>query len=379
MASDPSGSVAPSTPAACGHDATSSTPAGTAEPATGGNKEGSAPASAATAPKQGVPTAAESQVSRLERLVLCTCRGSGHGEPLADAFASEQDYYEAWICFQHAFACDPIGFWTPAPAHACDNLCPLLNHRELHTCCLSGHTHLCTDQACDRIRVTEDGRVCELTGKVYMLDWAPTYEQGADSTGKRRVQVGGGSNSKKRRATNALEVSRPRMRKEEPSPPPLPRNHSITPLDTQNTILNAVRKIMPCASNTVSGLSLHSEELRVAYDKANEALVPEILGIYHWMCQTQIFHPSKAGYKLDIHTLIVLHNMSLNGETTGGVQYIRPNEHVRQFMPDLVKALSILNCKPNVHTQHVNIFNTAMVEHCMRQRARTSPTLSSAR
>lgn len=107
-----------------------------------------------------------------------------HAAPLTDR--TLDTYQEAFQCVLALFARHQPGPWVPPRAfaeqavHLCDvHTCPMVNHREVYVCLVSGRVHHCGDSVC--VFGSEHGAnlpACPVTHRPFTAECTQVYTQG---------------------------------------------------------------------------------------------------------------------------------------------------------------------------------------------------------
>ena len=260
-----------------------------------------------------------------------------------------------------------------AHQHLCTSRCPFFKHRDVYICCWNGNYHVCTDIMCDRKVEMADANVCSLTSLSYPLDWGRSWDQpgGTDdaSTNYRaRVNSANGDiagmkkKNKRKRAGDGLSVpiplQSPNSSDDSPSTPRHARvRQRASPLVERPIVNNLLRFVLPQLT-----------------DAQRDELQTTILSLWEKVQTTTGWAETllSDSYKLDTHTLTVLHFMKTGGSHMKGIVVVAPNPLVCKHLANIDKIPTtplITNAARKLHRTHAGRFQNYMYEWCDKYKA----------
>jgi hypothetical protein len=272
---------------------------------------------------------------------------------------------ETYACFHEAFQKWAPGAWLnhQNPVHECTNQCHLFNHREVYVCCSNGNMHVCNEMACDRAVDSHEGRSCEVTGKLYSLDFQYSFDDGvqcASYSQRRSSKVSSSINSSQMQqqtvvavpqstsAPQQLKIGRRRGGGNAASDGSL---RVFTADDIRNQIDSLVRKLVPLLS--AADATRTGERINEVYSRLMRVHINQT-------------HSSSTTYTLAMHVVIVLHLMASGGLTYLGDVFVPMDAAVSAAMPGRGLQTLLANIERSVrqHTDMMHAFSAYMDKWC---------------
>lgn len=221
--------------------------------------------------------------------------------------------------------------------------------------------------ACDRTVKSHEGRSCEVTGKLYSLDFQYSFDDGvqcASYSQRRSSKVSSSFNSSTMQqepsaaaaAASSAAAATPKLLKSgrrrgggnSASDGSL---RVFTADDIRNQIDSLVRRLMP---------NLAPADATRAVDRINL--------VYTRLMRVNInaLHSSSTTYTLPMHVVIVLHLMGSGGLTYLGDEFVPMDAAVRAAMPGRGLQTLLINIQRSVrqHTDMMHAFTNFMDKWC---------------